>query len=493
MRNPRPRSNPGRADGVNRRRGGRRAVPGGGPCGAFRNWPPPCLRRGCPLWLRWRMTGTGTRRSSCGRGCGSAPPRPGAGWRWPPSCCPGRHSPAGPCRPCTRSSAPPSRPARSPPGPRPLITLALDRVRHSCLPEAVAAMEHALTRTAAENDADFLARVARRWTEALDQDGAEPSEELLRQLQGAFLRKPRHGLQHLEIFATTDQFEHLVTVMNTATNPRTGQAATPAKAPPPATRRRPDRATGPGRASVGRRTAGRRRSPPRRRGPVAAVPGPPLPAAEAARRPGRRAAKPPSPPEGCPPRAGSGPRSWPPSTTGTCSPGSGRLRPKQAPLPTPHSTAPEPGTAPGRCCSPAPSPLHRPQNRLRRRHHPGRPRRRGPGPGHRPRLPDLPAPHPQGHHGPGPGLRLPAMHHPRPLVRGPPHHLLVPRRNHRNRQRHPALLPSPPPDPQGTLDHPDAHRHPLVHPATPPRPRPDAPPEHLLPPRVTLRLPPRMT
>ncbi len=83
-------------------------------------------------------------------------------------------------------------------------------------------MEHALTRTAAENDADFLARVSRSWAEALDQDGAEPSEELLRQLQGAFLRKPRHGLQHLEIFATADQFEHLITVMNTATNPRTG-------------------------------------------------------------------------------------------------------------------------------------------------------------------------------------------------------------------------------------------------------------------------------
>ncbi|WP_051533154.1 HNH endonuclease [Arthrobacter sp. 9MFCol3.1] len=106
-----------------------------------------------------------------------------------------------------------------------VITLALDRVRHSCLPEAAAAMEHALTRTAAENDTDFLARVSRSWAEALDQDGAEPSEELLRQLQGAFLRKPRHGLQHLEIFATADQFEHLITVMNTATNPRTGPDA----------------------------------------------------------------------------------------------------------------------------------------------------------------------------------------------------------------------------------------------------------------------------
>ena len=83
-------------------------------------------------------------------------------------------------------------------------------------------MEHALTRTAAENDPDFLARIARRWTDALDQDGAEPSEELLRQLQGAFIRRARHGLHHLEIFATAEQFEHLLTVMNTATNPRTG-------------------------------------------------------------------------------------------------------------------------------------------------------------------------------------------------------------------------------------------------------------------------------
>ncbi|HSO16979.1 MAG TPA: DUF222 domain-containing protein [Arthrobacter sp.] len=102
-----------------------------------------------------------------------------------------------------------------------IITLALDRVRHVCDTEASARMEHALTRTAAENDPDILTRAARSWTDALDQDGAEPSEELLRQLQGAFIRKPRHGLQHLEIFATTEQFEHLVTVMNTGTNPRT--------------------------------------------------------------------------------------------------------------------------------------------------------------------------------------------------------------------------------------------------------------------------------
>ena len=81
-------------------------------------------------------------------------------------------------------------------------------------------MEHALTRTAAENDTDFLTRIARRWTEAIDQDGAEPTEHELHQRQGAFLRPARRGLNHLEIFATPDQYEHLITVMNTATNPR---------------------------------------------------------------------------------------------------------------------------------------------------------------------------------------------------------------------------------------------------------------------------------
>ena len=105
-----------------------------------------------------------------------------------------------------------------------IIALSLERVRHVAAPETAATMEHALTLTAIENDPDFLTRIARRWTEALDQDGAQPSEGALRRLQGAFIRKPRHGMQHLEIFATADQFEHLVTVMNSATNPRTGTA-----------------------------------------------------------------------------------------------------------------------------------------------------------------------------------------------------------------------------------------------------------------------------
>ncbi|MFF2316816.1 DUF222 domain-containing protein [Arthrobacter sp. NPDC058097] len=100
------------------------------------------------------------------------------------------------------------------------ITLALDRARHFTTPDHTAAMEHDLTRAAIENDADFLTRVAKHWAEAIDQDGTEPSEAALRQIQGAFIRRPKHGLQHLEIFATAEQFETITTVMNAATNPR---------------------------------------------------------------------------------------------------------------------------------------------------------------------------------------------------------------------------------------------------------------------------------
>ncbi len=110
--------------------------------------------------------------------------------------------------------------------PATIITLALDRVRHHAREDITARMEHALTRTAAERDTDFLTRIARQWSDAIDQDGSEPSEEELCRRQGAFLRPARRGLHHLEIFATPDQYESLLTVMNTATNPRTRPSTT---------------------------------------------------------------------------------------------------------------------------------------------------------------------------------------------------------------------------------------------------------------------------
>ena len=106
-----------------------------------------------------------------------------------------------------------------------IITLALEKVQHHAPEQTVARMEHQLTRQAVESDADLLSRVARRWIEGIDQDGSEPSEEELRRRQGVFLRQTRRGLQHIEIFATPDQCEPLLTVMNTATNPRTRESS----------------------------------------------------------------------------------------------------------------------------------------------------------------------------------------------------------------------------------------------------------------------------
>ncbi|MGO4248869.1 DUF222 domain-containing protein, partial [Paenarthrobacter sp. RAF54_2] len=102
-----------------------------------------------------------------------------------------------------------------------IISAALDKVRLLTDDDTLTRMEHALTATAVETDPDFVTKMAKRWVDSIDQDGPEPSEEILRQLQGAFFRRRRrHGLHHIEIFATAEQYETLTTAMNVATNPR---------------------------------------------------------------------------------------------------------------------------------------------------------------------------------------------------------------------------------------------------------------------------------
>ncbi len=102
-----------------------------------------------------------------------------------------------------------------------IISTALDKVRHLTDEDTITRMEHSLTTTAVETDPDFVTTMTKRWIDSIDHDGPEPSEEVLRQHQGAFLRRRRrYGLHHIEIFATDEQYETLTTVMNTATNPR---------------------------------------------------------------------------------------------------------------------------------------------------------------------------------------------------------------------------------------------------------------------------------
>lgn len=112
-----------------------------------------------------------------------------------------------------------------------IIRDAVHRVSTVATRRQLDTMEEHLTRQAIESDEDILRVLARRWENAIDQDGQEPTEKTLRARQGVFLRGRRHGLHYLEIGATDEQFEHLVTVMNTATNPR-ATGATPPKTQP---------------------------------------------------------------------------------------------------------------------------------------------------------------------------------------------------------------------------------------------------------------------
>lgn len=101
-----------------------------------------------------------------------------------------------------------------------IIRNAVDKVRTVAAAQQLKAMEEHLTRQAIESDEDVLRVLARRWENVLDQDGQEPTDKILKARQGVFLRGRRHGLHFLEIGATDEQFEHLITAMNTATNPR---------------------------------------------------------------------------------------------------------------------------------------------------------------------------------------------------------------------------------------------------------------------------------
>ncbi len=100
------------------------------------------------------------------------------------------------------------------------ITDGVDRARTNAGPEAVLAMEECLTAQAVESDGDLLRIVTRRWECVLDPDGSEPTDETLRAHQGVFMRGRRRGLQRLEIAVDDEQFEYLLTAMNTAANPR---------------------------------------------------------------------------------------------------------------------------------------------------------------------------------------------------------------------------------------------------------------------------------
>ncbi|GAB3545255.1 HNH endonuclease signature motif containing protein [Arthrobacter tumbae] len=106
-----------------------------------------------------------------------------------------------------------------------IIRNAVHRVSPAATRPELDAMEEHLVRQAVESDEDVLRALAQRWEDIIDQDGTEPTDKILRARQGVFLRGRRHGLHFMEIGATDEQYEHLITVMNTATNPRAQNTA----------------------------------------------------------------------------------------------------------------------------------------------------------------------------------------------------------------------------------------------------------------------------
>jgi hypothetical protein len=329
-----------------------------------------------------------------------------------------------------------------------IISTALDKVRHLTDEDTITRMEHSLTTTAVETDPDFVTTMTKRWIDSIDQNGPEPSEEVLRQHQGAFLRKRRrYGLHHIEIFATDEQYETLTTAMNVATNPRLTTAGTET-GPDLDLRTRAQKLLNGlvGACSVAMTTA-KLPSNGGYRPQLAITIGYQelLGQVSSHNQASQHKQRGTDTTTGTDAGAGAGLGTGTGSGTGTAT--------FLGPI--------HPTTIRKIACDADIIPVLL---------------------GSDSRVLDIgrttrifPSPHPKSHHRPRPRLRLPRLHHARTLVRSPPHHLLVPRRHHRHRQRHLALQPPPPPHPQGTLAHRHENRRPLVHPPTPHRPPPNTP------------------
>lgn len=108
-----------------------------------------------------------------------------------------------------------------------VVSLAMRQVQGCGTPEDRAAMESALTDVAASQDLDALSVVASAWVNHLDPDGTEPTDQQKAELQGLFIRRKYRGLHRVDIFATDDQFETLMTALAPEANPRGGAAQVP--------------------------------------------------------------------------------------------------------------------------------------------------------------------------------------------------------------------------------------------------------------------------
>lgn len=87
-------------------------------------------------------------------------------------------------------------------------------------PAQVTEVEETLTTAATVQAPDFIRRLGVRILGNLDPDGQEPTHGELIAKQGIIFHQPRRGLIHFDGHMTVPQYEHVMTSIGSATNPR---------------------------------------------------------------------------------------------------------------------------------------------------------------------------------------------------------------------------------------------------------------------------------
>ncbi|WP_434613180.1 DUF222 domain-containing protein [Arthrobacter sp. A5] len=100
------------------------------------------------------------------------------------------------------------------------VSRALHKMKLKTDPHSLAIIEGALAEQTRLTDPDCLDPQIRQWVLGVDQNGTSPTETELQARQGVHYKGLYRGLHHLEIHADQPQYETLLTVMNTGTNPR---------------------------------------------------------------------------------------------------------------------------------------------------------------------------------------------------------------------------------------------------------------------------------
>lgn len=104
-----------------------------------------------------------------------------------------------------------------------VIRRILGRVAEVAPREVVESVEATMTTWAMTFDPEALGKIGARILNHIDPDGLEPTDARIRDRQGVRIGATWKGLTHLDVWADALQFETLLTVFDTGTNPRPGR------------------------------------------------------------------------------------------------------------------------------------------------------------------------------------------------------------------------------------------------------------------------------